>query len=538
MSTLNTKKITCLIILISLLVTSVASIPAQPIKEQKNNASSTLASDNKINAYEGDLDPLVDLAVTVNITHIRALDTIDPLSDPDFYVKVYINGNEFTSPIWHNTKYVDQYWTVTQDVPDNIENVDIKIQLWDWNPGRDKLCDISNNYQTTPTENHDLELVYNLKTGHWRGDDYLNPSSSSPDPSGYGRANGCDDNSIYSKDRDCEIWFDIYQNDYDDDGIPYWTEVNMFGTNPEIDDRGSDPDHDGVPTEWEYKWGYYQHYNFINHTWENKWIYDPFIWDDHANLDPDNDGLDNIEEYLTSQWGSDPFRKDIFLELDQMEKGPNGEGSTVPELSKNMLKEAFSKHNIVFHIDDGCMGGGEMIPFDENTTDEEIQQLYMHYFLHNDTNNWRQGVFHYGLIIYHSAKYPGFVFWGGDDHILDSFQISTKTHDAIPWKFPIVNGLIYKTYNREYQRAVIYAGAMMHETGHTLGIFASNTPGCDDPNSKFPWQINWWKWRPYKSCMNYRYVYQLVDYSDGSRGKNDFNDWARIDLTFFQRPLW
>ena len=38
--------------------------------------------------------------------------------------------------------------------------------------------------------------------------------------------------------------------------------------------------------------------------------------------------------------------------------------------------------------------------------------------------------------------------------------------------------------------------------------------------------------------MNYGYMYRLVDYSDGSRGKNDFDDWDRMDLTYFQGDGW
>jgi hypothetical protein len=35
--------------------------------------------------------------------------------------------------------------------------------------------------------------------------------------------------------------------------------------------------------------------------------------------------------------------------------------------------------------------------------------------------------------------------------------------------------------------------------------------------------------------MNYRYIYTaLVDYSDGNHGKNDYDDWGTIDLTYFQ----
>ena len=40
-----------------------------------------------------------------------------------------------------------------------------------------------------------------------------------------------------------------------------------------------DVDEDGIPDWWEEKWGY-----------------SPFIWDYHANLDPDNDALNNFEE--------------------------------------------------------------------------------------------------------------------------------------------------------------------------------------------------------------------------------------------------
>ena len=505
------NKIICLAIMM-LFMASANTISAQSKDGQLGTTNST-----------EDFDPLVDINVTVTIKEIRAFDVIDKFTDPDFYVKVFINDNEYDSDIWYNTKYVDDpSWSVTCNVPDDEELVDIKIQLWDWNLGKDKICDISRSDQTDERINDSYaHLFYDIAYGMWYGDDYSYYEPTMFDPSGYGRLNGCDDNSIYQQDRDCELVFDITQTDYDGDGMPYWAEVNYYGTDPEVNDTGTDYDNDSVPTEWECKWGY-----------------DPMEWDDHANLDPDQDGLDNVEEYLTSQWGSDPFRKDIFLELDQMEIGPNGEGHFVPEQSKQLLKDAFGKHNIVLHIDDGCMGGGEIIPFDDNVTTEEMQNIYWNYFLHGDPDNWRQGTFHYGLILYHAARYPGFVWWGGEDPVLDSFQISTDHHDAIAKENPFYLFLRYKSFNPDEKRAIIYAGAMMHETGHTLGIFSGNTPGCDDQVGKYIWQKDWWKWGPYKSCMNYRYVYALVDYSDGSRGKNDFDDWGRIDLTFFQRDLW
>jgi len=69
----------------------------------------------------------------------------------------------------------------------------------------------------------------------------------------------------------------------------------------------------------------------------------------------------------------------------------------------------------------------------------------------------------------------------------------------------------------------------MHETGHTLNI---DGPGVDDFQGQLPWQVDYWRYGPYKSVMNYRYIYNgNIDYSDGSRGKNDYDDWAHLDLT-------
>ena len=167
---------------------------------------------------------------------------------------------------------------------------------------------------------------------------------------------------------------------------------------------------------------------------------------------------------------------------------------------------------------------------------EELKSIYYNFFLNGDENNWREGVFHYALIIYHADRYPGFA-WVGNNQ-LNCVQLSTKAHDKIAYRYPIINRLYWLRMDTNKIRSYVYAGAFMHEIGHTLGIFHGNTPGCDDQVGKYPYQIHYWRWRPYKSCMNYAYVYRFVDYSDGSRGKNDFNDWDRIDLTRFQYPLY
>ena len=250
------KKITCLF-LVTVFIVSSSSV----ISSDLNNSSSL------VNMGESDFDPLVDITVTVEIQKIRSLEKfdtqiptiekIDWFSDPDFYVKIFINDKEFTSPIWKNTKYVeDAQWGAKLNVPDDEEYVNITIQLWDWNLGMDKRCDISSDHDGYK-DSFDIELIYSIKTGHWWGDDFAYYEYISADPSGYGRLNGCDDGSIYERDRDCELWFNIYQEDFDNDGIPYWTEVNVYGTNPEVCDLGRDDDNDGIPIEWEHKWGHY-----------------------------------------------------------------------------------------------------------------------------------------------------------------------------------------------------------------------------------------------------------------------------------------
>ncbi len=469
-----------------------------------------------------DYDPLVDITVTVEIEKIRAFDKhdrqvhrreyVDRFSDPDFYVKVFINEEEFTSDIWRNTKYIyDPAWSATVNVPDDEELVNISIELWDWEPGRDKICDISGDYDGILKDTYDIELTYSIATGHWWGDDSSSALQLDLDPSGYGRANGCDDNSIYQHERDCELWFNIYQNDYDNDSIPYWTETNIYGTDPELDNTGEDNDGDGCPIEWEHKWGH------VYYWWhdEHFWIYDDNTYNDHANIDTDNDGLNNIQEYQTAQWGSDPYRKDIFTELDQMEPGPDVQESYLPNGAKELLYTAFNRQNIVYHLDDGTWidSKSDILPFDESTTDNELEHIYHQYFLNNDTNNWRRDIFHYGLVIYNAERYPGFCF-GSNRFQISSLGMEKK---VIP--------------NTQKTRDVVYASAYMHETGHTLGFWPI---GGHDDNSKYPWQLGWWKWRPYKSCMNYGYMYTTVDYSDGSRGRNDFDDWSRLDLTYFQ----
>ena len=452
------------------------------------------------------------ISVTVTIETIRSLEKedlqvhfkkiIDKKTDPDFYMKIWIDNELFISDIYWNTKYLYNIdWQVSKEVSPDATEIPIRLQLWDAadeDITEDRLCDLNQGLGDNITSK-EINLMYNIKTGQWTGDDHRG------DASGYGRLNGCDDGSFYVQELDAELWFTITQTDPDGDGIPSWVETNLYGTDPAKDDTGYDYDNDSIPIEWEWKWGY-----------------DPFKWDDHRHLDPDGDSITNWEEYYMRNWSSDPYRIDLFVEMDQM-IGPNGEPGMFPEGGKEILFTAYNRQNVVYHLDDGRMGKesrADLIPFD-NLTEcswnkfDELDEIYETYFLNQTDGDIRRSIFHYGVVIYQSSIVNGNIFGP------NRYQISAKGMED---KF---NNDIFLN-----NRDVIYASAYMHEMGHTFNFHP--IPG-HNRNSYYPWQLGFWLSRAYKSCMNYGYMYYTVDYSDGTHGFNDYDDWERMDLSYFEK---
>ena len=131
-----------------------------------------------------------------------------------------------------------------------------------------------------------------------------------------------------------------------------------------------------------------------------------------------------------------------------------------------------------------------------------------------DRDGWRRGVFHYSVLIYNCDRIYGHCFGS------NRFQISSK-------------GLDNQASNPSYwlDRNEVYAGAHMHETGHTLDFWP--IPGHSSSSSS-PLKIGWWLTMSYRSCMSYGYIFYTVDYSDGSRRSPDYDDWERMDLSAFE----
>lgn len=260
-----------------------------------------------------------------------------------------------------------------------------------------------------------------------------------------------------------------------------------------------DTDADGAPDWWEIKWGY-----------------SATIWDDHQHLDPDNDSLNNIEECYMDQFGSNPFAKDLFLEFDWT-KSIQGNSTNKPPMEEiTQMIEAFARQNISLHVDTGELGGGEELPSQTHVSYAEIITIYWDSFIHNDLNNPRQHIFHYGIICDYSES-GGFAIMGWNH--LNAFIISAQ--------------LLAELYP-SYTKGWLATAASMHEVGHTCGLIATKFIGIDNRNTVNPFYKEFWVYLPYRSMLNYHYTYSFLDFSDGTHGRADFNDWGNLDFSFFK----
>ena len=388
-----------------------------------------------------------DFDPLVNIKTIFIVRRVRSFDMQKCIVKIITDGKENESVFGYDS-YPD--WRAIQDVNDSKQIVTINIIVGD----------------------EKATIYYDLARGDWYGDDWLGDSD------GYGHI-------VMKK---YEIWFDVTYNDYDGDGLTYWEEVNIYHTSPYVNNAMDDPDHDGLPFWWEDKYGF-----------------NPQKWD-NASLDYDKDGLTTLQEYEMYKNLSDPFAKDIFLEIDYMKDyRPSNE-------SVELLCNAFATHNITIHvfIDD-------ILPNKERLYYNDLVSIYWKYFLNDDMNCIKHGIFHYEVLgKYSSLPRGGHAFIGWDN--LDSF---------------VLGGAYIDEWRVGKGRRIAYASLSMHELGHTLGLFEYTFPGIDNESCNAPWMPGFWIYRNYKSCLNYRYAFQLVDYSNGKHGRNDFDDWDNIDLTFF-----
>jgi hypothetical protein len=217
-----------------------------------------------------------------------------------------------------------------------------------------------------------------------------------------------------------------------------------------------------------------------------------------------------------SQYNASPFHRDVFLEFDWTEALEPNVTNEPPVAWITQMSDAFAAHNITLHVDTGSLGGGEEIPAHPYVTYADLVDLYWKYFLHGDLNNPRQRIFHYGLLCDYSEG-PGFVFIGWNN--LNAFVIGEQ---FLAENFP------------HFSRERLAMTSAMHELGHTFNLIATIFPGIDNALTQKPQYREFWKYLPYTSTLNYLYSASILNYSDGSHGRGDFNDWGNIEFSFFK----
>jgi hypothetical protein len=465
------------------------------------------------------ISPLENQGLVLEILRIRDRELLTKLMKP---------GNSWkTKPTFYFISNIDGLEYISKDVTQHGWTTEVTFNTWDTMFQENKIMKDVPEEQATSTvtltimdrvkagligrKTQDIDrdsftVTYDYRTGRWSGDDNYN------DYDGYG----------YYLGETFEIWFDIYQIDNDGDFIPYWTEVNVLGTDPTIDDSKLDPDLDGIPTAWEWKWGY-----------------DPFTWDDHENLDPDLDGITNINEYKLEKWLANPYIQNIYYEVDYMGSGGfNDPAHIFFEESKQGIIERFAQHNIKCFFDDGWPdtppeGGGQILPHIAKISQDSgmMLQFYTHYF-----PDERKGVFRY-LVIGHGGGFQH----PSKNNVYDTTQLSYLTAKIAPLqklKSFVILGLI----PTERGRRISFGSVLLHEMAHSCSIDADNCHFAGIDNVSYGLYIRPNKqyvatWGGYKSVLNYLYANspKVFDLSHGENGPPfDQNDWGLVFCGYFK----
>ncbi len=87
-----------------------------------------------------DVCPTVDAEVTITVTFVSATDDADGFLDAaDPYAKFRAGSEETESDFFEDPGEVTEPFSLTLDIPDDKENVELEVSLWDedshWDPG-------------------------------------------------------------------------------------------------------------------------------------------------------------------------------------------------------------------------------------------------------------------------------------------------------------------------------------------------------------------------------------------------------------------
>jgi hypothetical protein len=465
------------------------------------------------------ISPLENQGAVLEVLRMRHRGLLDKLLKPGLSWK--------TQPVFYFITNMDGLEYVSKDLVQHGAGTEVLFSGWDTMFQENKIMKDVAEEQATSTisltmmeqvksglfgrktsnvERDSISLTYDYKTGRWSGDDNFN------DYDGYGHYLG----EIF------EIWFNIYQIDNDGDFIPYWTEVNILGTDPTVDDSKLDPDSDGIPTAWEWKWGY-----------------DPFTWDDHKNLDPDLDGIANINEYKLEKWLANPFIQNIYYEVDHMGSGGRRDPPHLfYEETKQGIIERFAENNIQIFFDDGWpdtppAGGGQILPHLAMVTQDSgmMLQFYTHYF-----PDERKGTFRY-LVLGHGGGFQH----PSKNNVYDTTFIPLNSARFVPVQ-QIYNYVLLGQVPTQRGMRVALGSGIIHEIAHSCSVDADNCHFAGIDNISYGLYILPNKgyvqtWGQYYSVLNYLYTnsHYCFDLSHGENGPPyDQNDWGLMFCGYFK----
>jgi hypothetical protein len=279
-----------------------------------------------------------------------------------------------------------------------------------------------------------------------------------------GHVSGVSDGSRFIDEDDCDLWFTVYQTDSDGDGLTWWEETNVYGTNPSVNNIGTRLDGGDLPIEWEDA-------NGLNPL-------DPA--DDLA--DYDHDGLSAVEEYQWRDFGTRPTRvdyPDIIMEIDY-KTGHTPQASTLKDVvdyfRNRQTPAGYWGVNFYIYLDNEIPAEAfpardagtyfpDLYPAMRDTYRNPAGIGVTRYCLVGDAEEW---TYNWNSHDYDPVDADGYIVLGwspddlvGDEIVLYDVAIDTKV-DSWNWN--------HWDPSDDVTRARAVAVTLMHELAHCLGV--------------------------------------------------------------------
>ena len=211
--------------------------------------------------------------------------------------------------------------------------------------------------------------------------------------------------------------------------------------------------------------------------------------------DTDGDGFaDGVEVHASAAMpNGDPARKDVYLEIDHMR------GTKIPRKKLKRVQRAFATAPV--ENPDGSRGITLHIRASDSPVEPEAETTLSSYWnnYYNSAYDERGYGYFHALIVRDVS-----------DQGIAGMRVGLTSRG--------MNGMLVE--DRPSRARV--AKTLMHELGHNLGLYADDHRGIDSYDLG-PKQ--------YPSVMNYHRLGRCnchYDYSDGTHGANDFDDWGHI----------